>query len=291
MALSGRVKGAKRTNRRLREPLLRRAVAVAARSARLVLACLAASALLYGGLRLYRYAFTAPYLAVRTIDVVGAARLGRDDVLKLSGIKAGENILALDAAAAEGRIKAEPWVAGARVRRRLPHTVSIEIRERRPIALVRLDGIYVMDSDGAVFKRLQREDALDLPLVSGIEPVDFRGAGRGAGAAGGGGNVAALLSLIGFLDGRRGFDIGRVSEIHVDKRFGLSLYTADEGVRLEVGTDSFEEKFASLERVMGSRGGRLAGIEAIDLNNPREVVVKFTTNVVKEGGDAHGQKG
>ncbi|OGP94902.1 MAG: hypothetical protein A2V53_00100 [Deltaproteobacteria bacterium RBG_19FT_COMBO_56_10] len=40
-----------------------------------------------------------------------------------------------------------------------------------------------------------------------------------------------------------------------------------------------------------TRDGVLKGIEAFDLNNHREVIVRFTTDVVKEGGKGDGKKG
>ncbi len=95
---------------------------------------------------------------------------------------------------------------------------------------------------------------------------------------------ADVLEIIRILDGRTGFGLRNVSEINVNPEYGLALYTLAEGVRLELGHGAFEEKLRAFEKVVRARGGSLQGIEAIDLNNGREVVVRFSGDVIKGGG-------
>ncbi|MFQ5735358.1 MAG: cell division protein FtsQ/DivIB [Thermodesulfobacteriota bacterium] len=280
MALFGKKK--KRRNRkRHKEPFGARARRAVLRTLKVVLVLAALPALGYGGLRFYRVLVTTEYLAVRTINVTGAERVAPEDAIELAGITEGINILSFKASEAVEGLKANPWVKAAEIRRRLPDTVEIHLAERRPMALVSLDGLYVMDSSGVVFKKFAVEDRLDLPVVTGLtrEGLEAGGAQKG------------LLELVSILSGREGFSMESVSEINVDQTFGLSIYTLNDGVRLAVGTDGFEAKLASFEKVVASRGGALRGVEAMDLNNSRSVVVRFGTGAFKEGGDAHGQKG
>ncbi len=271
----------KRNRKRHKEPLSARAKRTAFRTLKVVAVSVALPALLYGGFRFYNLLVTTERLAVTAINVVGADKVRPEDAIELSGITEGQNILSFKAREAVEGLKANPWVREARIRRRLPGTVEIEIKERVPIALVDLGALYVMDASGEVFKKYSVEDRLDLPVVTGLTKEGLSGGGVGYG----------LLELIATLRQREGFGMDDVSEINVDEAFGLSIYTIDGGVRLAVGTDGFAGKLASFEKVVASRGGALAGVEAMDLNNSRSVVVRFTTKAFKEGGDANGQKG
>jgi cell division protein FtsQ len=46
----------------------------------------------------------------------------------------GEPVLLVDTEAVEAKLESVPWVESARVRTDFPHTVFIDIRERRPVA-------------------------------------------------------------------------------------------------------------------------------------------------------------
>jgi cell division protein FtsQ len=226
---------------------------------------------------------TSPYLAITDITVAGAQRVASEEVLAASGIVQGQNIFSFSKDEVLSRLKANPWLESVEINRELPGTIEITVKERDAIALVKLDSLYVMDSGGVIFKKYSAEEGLDLPVVTGLTKESL--------AAGAENIETRLMELISVLTNRSGFNITNVSEIKIDADHGLSLFTLDEGVRLDVGMGSFEEKLASFEKILGTRDGVLKGIEAFDLNNHREVIVKFTTDVVKEGGEGDGKKG
>lgn len=282
----------KKRNRRLKEPLRARLKRSFLRITKVALATLAIPAVSFCGWWAYRQAVTTPYLAIHHIEVKGSRRVPKEEVLRLSGIRQGQNILSFSAKDAAGAIRENPWVENALIDRNLPDSVTIEVRERYPVAIVKLDSLYVMDINGVVFKRLSRGDSLDLPVITGLTKEGI-GTDR-KGLQGG------VIELIRTLTERKGFDITRVSEINVDPVFGLSVYTLEGGVRLTFGTGgtggiggagSFEQQLRAFERVLKSRNGVLDGVEAMDLTTPGSVIVRFNTNIVREGGEAHGKKG
>ena len=61
------------------------------------------------------------------------------------------------------------------------------------------------------------------------------------------------------MTNRSGFNITNVSEINIDADHGLSSLRST-GVRLDVGMGSFEEKLASFEKILGTRGGSLRAL-------------------------------
>lgn len=263
----------KRFNRRHREPLVKRAARTFLKSLKFLAAVSILPSLAYGGHYLYNRILTTGYLAVSSIEVRGLKRVARESVLELSGIREGENILSLSVKDAEEGVRKNPWVEHADVSRRLPGRVRVQVTERSPLALVKMDGLYVMDEKGVIFKRLEDADRLDLPIVTGI----------GAEVLSEEVFQAGLLELMHLLRTRKGFGSNDVSEIHVDPVYGFALYTLEDGVMLSLGVGRYEEKLRAFERIQKMRGG-LSGIEAMDLNNDAVVIVRFYSDVVKEGG-------
>ena len=105
---------------------------------------------------------------VEGVLVSGRDETPREDLLRAVRLVRGAPILVFDPEAAKARIEALPWVRTAHVQRRLPHTVFIQIEERRALAVWQYrDRFALIDTDGAVILRDGLERFADLPLVVG----------------------------------------------------------------------------------------------------------------------------
>jgi len=63
-------------------------------------------------------------------------------------------------------LEALPDIAEVQIERRLPHTLIISARQRRPIALwANAGAIYLVDTKGRSYRRLHPSEDLDLPLL------------------------------------------------------------------------------------------------------------------------------
>lgn len=87
---------------------------------------------------------------VDSIEVSGTRHLTRDDVLELARVPDGTSLLRIDRGAVRARVEADPWVASAAVKRRLPSTLIIEVDEREPAAVIDTGGaeLWVVSADG-----------------------------------------------------------------------------------------------------------------------------------------------
>ncbi len=263
----------KKANRRRKKPLGARINETLFRLFRLAVYAGVVVGISLSGVWLYREIHTNPYFDIKRIDISGIERVKRDEVMNLSGIGMNENIFTVDIDRAVRRLREHPWIKEVRIARRLPDRIVVEIEEREPISLIRLDGeLYVMDRTGVVFKRYSTDDGLDLPIVTGLVPGEMGGREPEV--------EERLLYLMEFLANRRGFNLEKVSEIHVDGTQGFSIYTLEGGIRLNIGMGDFERKIAHFERLVRFRKGNLSGIEAVDLNDERGVVVRFAMDIV-----------
>jgi len=95
------------------------------------------------------------------------------------GVEKGTNIWRVDTGAVERRIETHPLVAASRVKRVWPSTLTIEVQERIPAAILVQNGEFLLvDKEGVVMQRVNRIGHLDLPLISGIEEIENAGPGK-----------------------------------------------------------------------------------------------------------------
>jgi cell division protein FtsQ len=118
---------------------------------------------------------------VRTIDVQGAVYTDPQQLSAIVDKVRGEAILLVDTRQIERELEGIAWVESARVSTTFPHTVFIDIRERKPIAtFAASDGKFrVIDRDGRVLDVVDGIP-IDYMLVTGANPDVDRGqfAGR-----------------------------------------------------------------------------------------------------------------
>lgn len=110
----------------------------------------------------------SPYLRFATLQVVGNTRAPGAELRHLANLPVGNPLVTLDLDAAAAGVLDHPWVAGVSARRSFPDTVVITVTERTVAAVVQLDQLYLVDSDGAIFSRAQPGD-LDHPYLTGLD--------------------------------------------------------------------------------------------------------------------------
>jgi cell division protein FtsQ len=139
----------------------------------LLLVCATAGAV-SGGRLLERYVRSAQAFEARELHVTGNARLSREEVLKQAGLALGRNVFEVSPEQARASLLEHPWIVEATVSRRLPSSYRIELREQSPAALLMLEKLYLVGEDGTVFKPLDPGDPVDLPVITGVDPAEFR---------------------------------------------------------------------------------------------------------------------
>jgi hypothetical protein len=154
----------------------------------------------------------------------------RDEALRRAALVPGQNLFTLSTRAAEDRLRRHPWIADARVERRLPDGIAIAVTERRAAALVAAEGkLYLVDDAGQPFKRAEvdRGEGEGLLVVSGLGSGLFRADPAAAGAL-----VRFALQIA--ADWRTAPERPAVGEVHV-ARDGVTLYTLEHATAIAVG--------------------------------------------------------
>ncbi|HYE85192.1 MAG TPA: FtsQ-type POTRA domain-containing protein [Vicinamibacterales bacterium] len=112
----------------------------------------------------------SPSLQIGHMVVRGHERLSTGEVLALVDGLRGENILGVSLDAWQQKLLSSPWVESATIRRVLPSTVEITVRERRPIGIGRLGtSLYLIDASGVIVDEYGPAYAdIDLPVIDGL---------------------------------------------------------------------------------------------------------------------------
>jgi cell division protein FtsQ len=207
-----------------------------------------------------------PYFEIKEISVRGIKELTEKDILSIAEIKPSQNLLAVNTDAVMRRVSANPWVKNIYVGKELPNRLVLEVQERNAVALVKKAGdFYLMDSEGATFKKLGKGDEVDLPILTGLNGDEKNRSKILT-------NALALMKVL--ANSAQYSYLGTISEVHADEVFGLSLLT-DAGLYLKLGQDGYEDKLMRLNAVMSDidKRGLKRNFLSIDLCDTTKITI------------------
>jgi cell division protein FtsQ len=139
--------------------------------------------------------FVSSVLAVQQVKVSGLRTLPADRVTHAAAVPMGEPLARVDVDAVRARVEDVAAVARADIGRSWPHTVSIEVTERTPVAALRRHGRFrLVDAEGVMFRTVA-EAPRRLPVLT---------------AAGRPGAVSEAAAVAGSLPRRLGARVARV---------------------------------------------------------------------------------
>lgn len=221
----------------------------------------------------WRWATTAPLFAITEIRFTGLGHATESELLRRSGLALGQNLFHADLARASRAIEAHPWVATARLERRLPSRVIASVIEHRAVALVQLGALYLLDDQGQLFKRKAEGDAVALPLVTGLSREEL---GRPETAL----RLATALQLIDAWKAQ-GFAPESLAEVKLDGPAVTLAGRFDEAVQeIRLGAGDFPlklQKLAQVRAALARRGERAARIDLDNQSRPEWVSAQLTS--------------
>ena len=211
---------------------------------------------------------TTPF-PVQRVEVRGTQRLSHDEIVALTGVTPGQNLLALRLKTVGQQVLTNPWVASVRVQRFFPGTISVSIKEREPVAVINMGLLYYLDANGEPFKPLSHGDSLDFPVVTGISEDDLNSDPAATKDA-----LKTACDLIAALRQHGSFILADVSEIHYDRPLGFTLYTTAGALPIRIGSDGFDSKLQRFARIYENLMTQRSVLQYIDLDYSDRIVVK-----------------
>jgi cell division septal protein FtsQ len=236
-------------------------------TATIAVAAVAAAGWLYGPIVANTVA-DHPYFTITEIVVTPTKHVRAGTLLESVDLRAGVSLWRVDPAALAARLEAQPWIRRAKVRREFPRRLIVDLAEREPVAILFLDQLYYVDSTGIAFVKVGDRDRLDVPFVTGVEAAilaDERPFARHA--------IRQALRLLQQMHAA-GLPF-RVSEVHIDREQGITVFPIEPRVALTFGWSGFGTKLTRLTRVLQDFRGREGQIREIDLTMGTAAVVRL----------------
>ncbi|MEP2989550.1 MAG: cell division protein FtsQ/DivIB [Parasphingorhabdus sp.] len=105
---------------------------------------------------------------VEKVEVTGVDRIDELKVYEIALAQKDRSMLLVDIDQVREDLIANGWIKEARISRKLPDTLIVEIVEREPIAVWQRDGkLSLIDSTGFPLEDIQKEEIPDLPVLVG----------------------------------------------------------------------------------------------------------------------------
>lgn len=207
---------------------------------------------------------------VREIRVAGTRYLAADQVIAAAAVPPGASLWS-DPTPWEEALRRHPLVRDARVRRRFPHTLVVQIVERRPVALLATPVLWPVDGDGAILPLDPAAMALDLPV---IRPPQTGAAipGRRAGA-----EIRALAAELERLQEVAPAFLATVSDLGLDGGHDIAIRLLDPPVELRyrppLDPRRLRDGLTALRDAAARRADAVPAV--IDLRFADQVIVRY----------------
>lgn len=229
-------------------------------------AILALSGIGYAG---YQALGSATFCRLKNIEVSNTKRISRDEVLALASIAPGKDMVRMNLKSMGEQIGRNPWVESVHIRRYYPDTLSVAVSEREPLAVVSMGVMYYLDAKGIVFKVLSQGDKLDYPVITGFTEEEITENPAATKAA-----LKETCGLLETLQKKGSFILADISEIHYDKGYGFTLFTASGSLPVKMGTGDYAAKLERFARIYPEVIKNKANLQYVDLDYNDKIVVK-----------------
>ena len=265
-----------------------------------VVLCAAVAAGLFFGVRYgaRRLFFDNPDYRLTRIEVQTDGTLQREQVLKATELREGENIFSVNLARVHDQLLQLPQVDEVQIVRNMPNEIKIQIVERKPIAWITSEkemsdpfgseGAFLVDARGVLMKEKKLlPEYLGLPVIAGCASESLE-AGKTVATFEAKSALELLrLSTRSFMQTRF-----QVREIDVSKGYCLTV-TDKNRTQVTFGFDNLDAQLQRLEQFLVWSDDSKRELETVNLLVQRNIPVTFTkspSEIINETIDPEGEE-
>ncbi len=224
---------------------------------------------LFVGHEIYGSLLEDPWLRVREVEVEGCHKITRETILSLVKLEEMPNLFTVRLGEMAKRLASYPWIEQVRLRKVFPDKILIQIEERRPVAIIQLEELYYLDGKGVIFSPVEGGDNLNYPILTGLTAQALEkdpGEARRL--------ILKALEFLRIADEGKVSLLEEISEIHMERTFGIECYTRAEGIEIRLGWEHFGEKLKRLSLIWSDLQKRGCSAASIDCSGLKSIIVK-----------------
>ena len=115
-----------------------------------------------------------PLFTLKEVKLINATYLTKEDIMKVGGIYLGEPLFQLETDVVAKRLQQDLRIEEVKVKRELPSTLEVEIKERKPLATITCDYGYLdLDKQGKVIDSYKTLKMMPIPMITGALARDL----------------------------------------------------------------------------------------------------------------------
>jgi len=224
---------------------------------------------LFTGHWIYAHLLEDSYFQVREVEVEGGRKIPRETLLSLTAVEGMPNLFSVELKEVVKRLESHPWIQRVQVRKVFPDKILIQVEEKKPMAIIQLGELYYIDAKGEIFSPVGERDGYNYPYLTGLtrqvlekDPAEAKRL------------INKALELLRIVDQEKTPALEEISEVHMEKAFGIYCFTKAEGVEVRMGWEDFGEKLKRLSLIWSDLHKRGFSVVSIDCSDLKRVVVK-----------------
>ena len=199
-------------------------------------------------------------LPLRHIAFIGNRHLTDAEMRQLTGIRLNDSLLMISGSQVSRQMLKSPWVRSVSLRKEYPGSLSIDIKEAEPFALLDMNNhLFLLGGDGRLLEELRGDSVPFLPVITGDPYNEKEGLKEAL-------KLARLMNEKGLSS-----ETDRL-EIVAHKPTELSVKI--DGVLVKIGEGEYEEKIERLIKLEKDIKSTGVPIDYIDLRFERKAIVK-----------------
>jgi cell division protein FtsQ len=241
-----------------------------------------AAGVVVAGAMFYRYGTTSWRFRIDSgeqIEISGLRNVTRMQTMEVMAGDIGRNIFFVPLTERKKQLEQIPWIESATVMRLLPNTLRVEIRERTPVAFVRMGSkVSLMDANGVLLEMPPKSAGVkySFPVIVGAgdsEPLSVRAA-----------RMKIFNSLMQSFDSEGAQRSHDVSEVDLADPEDVKVTVDDPqgAVLIHLGTADFLNRYKIYLAHAAEWRQQFTKLESVDLRFDGQVIVN---------PDSHSQAG
>ncbi len=224
--------------------------------------CIASIFTISGSLVIYMQ--TSPRFNVERIGIRGHSRLGPKSIVKQLNIQPHTNIFRVQLDTLQHQLESLKWVKTVKVYRNFPDKLSINLTERTPFALVKLDELHLVDRDGVILGSLASGSAIYLPIITGAFVADISREADNP-------NLSQALRAIDAIMHSSVPLLENIRKIHIQSLENTTFLSHNPGPKIRMSLTNYQRSLLRLEKIYPELP--LENLAAVDLRFDKRIIV------------------
>ena len=224
------------------------------------------------------FAMISPIFNIKTIQVTNQEQIASETIISLSEIKTGENIFRFRRSQVAEKIEENAYIKTAKIHRKIPSTIQIEVEERKHAYSADFLGKYAyLDKQGYILEIA--EESKEKPIIQGLTTKEEQ---MVVGNRLNKEDLEKLEDVIKIINATKEYELdNKLTSIDISNKNEYSIYLAEEQKKVYLGDNTnLSNKMLYVNAILEEEKGKPGEIFANgDFNNKFRVYFRESLNV------------